>query len=104
MPRGDGDPLLIIFATTPGFHPTLCATTGSHAPTGLNDIRVPVRICFGTEDAMLGALTAPRSAAAIPGAQLIPLAGCGPVPMADNLDLVAKAISDLTLVSGPQPG
>jgi pimeloyl-ACP methyl ester carboxylesterase len=89
------------FATAPGFHPTLYATTGSHAPTGLSDIRVPVRICFGTEDAMLGALTSPRFAAAIPGAQLIPLAGCGHVPMADNPALVAKTITDLTLVCAP---
>jgi pimeloyl-ACP methyl ester carboxylesterase len=62
---------------------------------------VPVRICFGTEDVMLGALTAPRFAAAIPRAQLIALAGCGHVPMADNRGLVAKAITDLTLVCGP---
>jgi pimeloyl-ACP methyl ester carboxylesterase len=80
------------FAAAPGFHPTLYATTGSHGPTGLDEIRVPVRICFGTEDAMLGALTAPRFAAAIPGAQLIPLPGCGHVPMADNPVLVADAV------------
>jgi pimeloyl-ACP methyl ester carboxylesterase len=88
------------FATAPGFQPTLYATTGSHAPTGLSEIRVPVRICFGTEDAMLGALTAPRFVAAIPGAQLIPLPGCGHVPMADNPGLVARAITDLTLDPG----
>jgi pimeloyl-ACP methyl ester carboxylesterase len=88
------------FATAPGFQPTLYATTGSHAPTGLSEIRVPVRICFGTEDAMLGALTAPRFVAAIPGAQLIPLPGCGHVPMADNPGLVARAITDLTLDTG----
>jgi pimeloyl-ACP methyl ester carboxylesterase len=61
-----------------------------------------VRICFGTEDAMLGALTAPRFAASIPGAQLIPLAGCGHVPMPDNPGLVAEAITDLTLVCRPR--
>jgi pimeloyl-ACP methyl ester carboxylesterase len=93
------------FATARGFHSTLYSTTGSNAPTGLSEIRVPVRICFGTEDAMLGALTAPRFAAAIPGAQLIPLAGCGHVPMADSPGLVAEAITDLTLVCSPErPG
>jgi pimeloyl-ACP methyl ester carboxylesterase len=41
---------------------------------------------------MLGALTAPRFAAAIPGARLIPLPGCGHVPMVDNPQLVADTI------------
>jgi hypothetical protein len=101
VPARDAAAEIKDFATAPGFHPTLYATTGSHAPTGLSEIRAPVRICFGIEDAMLGALTAPRFAAAIPGAQLIPLPGCGHVPMADNPDLVAKATSDLTLVCRP---
>jgi pimeloyl-ACP methyl ester carboxylesterase len=102
VPAHDAAPEIKDFATAPGFHPTLYVTTGSHAPTGLSEIRVPVRICFGTEDAMLGALTAPRFAAAIPGAQLIPLAGCGHVPMADSPGLVAEAITDLTLVCSPE--
>jgi pimeloyl-ACP methyl ester carboxylesterase len=45
---------------------------------------------------MIGALTAPRFAAAIPGAQLVPLLGCDHVPMADYPSLVATAITDLT--------
>lgn len=45
---------------------------------------------------MIGAVTAPRFVAAIPGAQLIPLPGCGHVAMADNPDLVAAAITDVT--------
>lgn len=98
VPAHDAATEIKDFATATGFHPTLYSTTGSSAPTGLSEIRIPVRICFGTEDAMLGALTAPRFAAAIPGAQLIPLAGCGHVPMADNPGLIAEAITDLTLV------
>jgi pimeloyl-ACP methyl ester carboxylesterase len=96
VPARDAAAEIKDFATAPSFHSTLYATTGSNAPAGLSEIRVPVRICFGTEDAMLGALTAPRFAAAIPGAQLVPLPGCGHVPMADNPDLVGKAITDLT--------
>jgi pimeloyl-ACP methyl ester carboxylesterase len=84
------------FATAPGFQATLQATTGSRIPAGLGDIRVPARICFGTRDAMIGALTAPRFAAAVPGAELMPLIGCGHVPMADDPDLVAGAILGLT--------
>ena len=51
---------------------------------------------------MLGALTAPRFAAAIPGAQLIPLPSCGHVAVADYPGLVAETITDLTLVCGPR--
>jgi pimeloyl-ACP methyl ester carboxylesterase len=49
---------------------------------------------------MIGTLTAPRFTAAIAGAQLIPLPGCGHVPMADDPELVAAAITDLT---APRP-
>jgi pimeloyl-ACP methyl ester carboxylesterase len=81
------------FAGAPGFQATLAATTGSEPASGLEDIRVPARICFGTRDLMIGALTAPRFAAAIPGAELVALPGCGHVPMADDPGLVAKAVS-----------
>jgi pimeloyl-ACP methyl ester carboxylesterase len=87
------------FANAPAFHETLYATTGTRTATELDDIRVPARICFGTRDLMIGALTAPRFAAAIPGAQLIPLPGCGHVPMADDPELVADAITALTTAS-----
>ena len=100
VPAHDAAAEIKDFATAPGFRPTLYATTGSHAPTGLTEIRVPVRICFGTEDAMLGALTAPRFAAAIRGAQLFPLPGCGHVPMADDPRLVGAAITGFTAAVG----
>jgi pimeloyl-ACP methyl ester carboxylesterase len=99
VPAGDAAAEIRDFANAPGFHATLHATTGSTAPTGLSDIRVPVRICFGTRDLMLGRLTAPRFAAAIPGAELVPLPGCGHVPMSDDPPLVARAITDLTRTS-----
>lgn len=84
------------FARAPGFQSTLRSTTGSHPATGLGSISVPARICFGTRDLMLGALTAPRFAAAIPGAELVPLPGCGHVPIADDPPVVATAITTLT--------
>jgi pimeloyl-ACP methyl ester carboxylesterase len=96
VPAGDAAAEIRDFATAPGFHSTLYSTTGSRSPAGLSDIRVPVRICFGTEDLMIGALTAPRFAAAIPGAELAPLVGCGHVPMADDPTLVATTITELT--------
>jgi pimeloyl-ACP methyl ester carboxylesterase len=96
VPADDAAAEIRDFARAPSFHSALRSTTGSDAPSGLGEIAVPVRVCFGTEDAMLGALTSPRFAAAIPGAQLVPLPGCGHVPMADNPELVARAITDLT--------
>jgi len=81
------------FARATGFQATLASTTGSHVASGLRDIQVPARICFGTRDLMIGALTAPRFAAAIPGAELVALPGCGHVPMADDPGLVARALS-----------
>jgi pimeloyl-ACP methyl ester carboxylesterase len=100
VPAEDAAAEIRDFADAPGLHSTLARTTGSTVPTGLSAIRVPVRIGFGARDLMIGTLTAPRFAAAIPGAQLIPLPGCGHVPMADDPDLVASAITDLT---APRP-
>jgi pimeloyl-ACP methyl ester carboxylesterase len=45
---------------------------------------------------VIGGPTAPRFAAAIPGAELVALPGCGHVPMSDDPDLVAGAITALT--------
>jgi pimeloyl-ACP methyl ester carboxylesterase len=84
------------FGRSPGFQPTLHWTIAVGAPAGLDAVAVPVRICFGTRDVMLAPLTAPRYAAAIPGADLRPLHGCGHVPMADDPARVAAAITDVT--------
>ncbi len=96
MPAADAAAEIRDFASAPGFQATLRETTGSRIASGLSSIRVPARICFGMQDLMIGVLTAPRFAAAIPGAQLVPLPGCGHVPMADDPVLVAGAITDLT--------
>ncbi|HWT24486.1 MAG TPA: alpha/beta hydrolase [Solirubrobacteraceae bacterium] len=84
------------FGRSRAFQRTLRSTVGARAPAGLGDIAVPVRIAFGTLDAMLGAYTAPRFAAAIPRADLVELPGVGHVPMADDPDLVARTILDFT--------
>jgi pimeloyl-ACP methyl ester carboxylesterase len=96
LPAREAAAEIVDFANAPGLHATLEATTGSRTPAGLSDIAVPVRICFGTRDLVIGALTAPRFAAAIPGAELVPLPGCGHVPMADDPELVARTITELT--------
>ena len=84
------------FACSRGFQPTLRWTVAVGAPAGLETVAVPVRICFGTRDVMLAPFTAPRYAAAIPGADLRSLAACGHVPMADDPGRVASAITEVT--------
>jgi pimeloyl-ACP methyl ester carboxylesterase len=93
---GEGARELRDFGCSPGFQSTLRATVGTRAPTRLAEIGVPVRIAFGTRDLMLGAFTAPRFAATIPGADLVGLPRLGHVPMLDDPDLVANTILDFT--------
>jgi pimeloyl-ACP methyl ester carboxylesterase len=96
LPPGAGERDLREFGCSPGFQSALRASVGTRFPVGLNEIRAPVRIAYGTLDFMLGALTAPRFAAAIPGAELIPLPGLGHVPMLDDPELVAHTILEFT--------
>ncbi|WP_308296249.1 alpha/beta fold hydrolase [Streptomyces sp. ISL-96] len=53
---------------------------------------VPVTIAWGTRDRLLPPRQAERAKAMIPGARLVPLPGCGHVPMADAPDLVARVL------------
>jgi pimeloyl-ACP methyl ester carboxylesterase len=91
------------FGLSPGFQSTLSSTVATRAPMWLGEIRVPVRVAYGTLDLMLGAFTAPRFAAAIPGAELIPLPGVGHVPMVDDPELVARTILDFTTQGDTRP-
>jgi pimeloyl-ACP methyl ester carboxylesterase len=84
------------FGCSPGFQSTLSSTVATRAPLWLGEIQVPVRVAYGTLDLMLGVFTAPRFAAAIPGAELIPLPAVGHVPMLDDPELVARTILDFT--------
>jgi pimeloyl-ACP methyl ester carboxylesterase len=100
VPTPEGERDLHEFGRSPGFQSALRAGIGTRLPTGLTGINVPIRIAYGTFDFMLGALTAPRFAAAIPGAELVPLLGLGHVPMLDDPDLVARTILDFTIGCG----
>jgi pimeloyl-ACP methyl ester carboxylesterase len=93
-PAGERD--LKEFGCSLGFQPALRASVGARVPAGLSEIRVPVRVAYGTLDFMLGGFTAPRFAAAIAGAELIALPGVGHVPMLDDPDLVARTILEFT--------
>jgi pimeloyl-ACP methyl ester carboxylesterase len=91
------------FGSSPGFQSTLSSTVATRLPMWLGAIRVPVRVAYGTLDLMLGAFTAPRFAAAIPGAELIPLPAVGHVPMLDDPELVARTILDFTTHGDTHP-
>jgi pimeloyl-ACP methyl ester carboxylesterase len=94
MAREDAEQEIRDFAHAPGFHATLRRATGAWRPAELAEIDVPVRICVGTRDVLIGTPNAPRFAAAIPGARIVPLPGCGHVPMPDDPSGVARAISE----------
>ncbi|MCP2259158.1 Pimeloyl-ACP methyl ester carboxylesterase [Streptoalloteichus tenebrarius] len=53
---------------------------------------VPVTIAWGTRDRLLLPAQARRAVRAIPGARLVPLPGCGHVPMGDDPELVARVV------------
>jgi pimeloyl-ACP methyl ester carboxylesterase len=96
VPRADAAAEVRDFGRCPGFQATLRWTLGARAASGLREIAVPARICTGTRDVMLGTFTAPRFAASIPPADLVFLHGCGHVPMNDDPDGVAQAITAVT--------
>jgi pimeloyl-ACP methyl ester carboxylesterase len=96
VPPDAGERDLHEFGCSPSFQAALRDSVGTRLPLGLGAIPVPVRIAYGTLDLMLGALTAPRFAAVIPGAELVALPGLGHVPMLDDPELVARTILDFT--------
>ena len=66
----------------------------SHRPSGLEEIRCPVTILWGSRDALLPPRQGPRWARAIPGAELRPLPGLGHTPFFDDPGVVTRAILD----------
>jgi pimeloyl-ACP methyl ester carboxylesterase len=84
------------FAYSPGFQSTLGSTVATHAAMRLGEIEVPVCVAYGTLDLMLGVFTAPRFAATIPRAALVPMLGVGHVPMLDDPERVARTILNFT--------
>jgi pimeloyl-ACP methyl ester carboxylesterase len=92
VPPGEAAAEVRAFARAPAFQATLRWTIAAQPALGLHGIGVPVRVCVGPRDVMLGLYTAPRFAAAVPGAEQRHLPGCGHVPMADDPPAVAAAI------------
>jgi pimeloyl-ACP methyl ester carboxylesterase len=82
-----------LFADAPGFEPTLAAGRGTQV-RGLDVIRCPVLLLWGTRDMILLPRQGRRFERLIPDAELRYLKGLGHVPMSDDPELLAGAIAD----------
>lgn len=84
--------VLRLFAEAPGFLATLPHTFEGQ-PKGLNEIDVPVRILWGTQDLLLLPRQGRRFERLIPGAELRYLKGLGHTPMSDDPELLAELVA-----------
>jgi pimeloyl-ACP methyl ester carboxylesterase len=90
-----------LFADAPGFERTLGTVLGAQV-RGLDAIRCPVLILWGTMDVILLPRQGRRFERLIPGAELRYLKGLGHTPMSDDPELLAHAISDFAARAEPQ--
>jgi pimeloyl-ACP methyl ester carboxylesterase len=75
--------------------PAIRAVFASFAPfTAPIPAGLPVTIAWGTKDRILPPKNARVARQRLPQARLIPLRGCGHVPMSDDPELVAKILLD----------
>jgi pimeloyl-ACP methyl ester carboxylesterase len=105
--RADPDELIEeteLFASAPGFDRTLDATVDLQA-VGLPDITCPVLVLWGRRDVILLPRQGRRFERLIPNCELRYLKGLGHVPMSDDPELLADAISGFALAreSSPAP-
>jgi pimeloyl-ACP methyl ester carboxylesterase len=93
---------LRMFAGSPSFRRTLDSFY-DRMPRGLEQIRCPFRVAWGTRDMILPARQGPRWQRIVPGAELIPFEGIGHVPMIDDPELTARTILEVTAPAKPSP-
>jgi pimeloyl-ACP methyl ester carboxylesterase len=103
LEAGDAAYLIRAFARAPGWDATLDATVSDQAK-GLDQVRCPARIAWGSLDLLLFPRQARRFTRVIPHAELVSLDGLGHVPMSDDPALVASTISGFVarLAASPQ--
>jgi pimeloyl-ACP methyl ester carboxylesterase len=102
--RADADEMIEefdLFANAPGWDRTIDATVGLHV-AGLPEIGCPVLILWGTRDVILLPRQGRRFERLIPNCELRYLKGLGHVPMSDDPELVAAAITEFALAR-PSP-
>jgi pimeloyl-ACP methyl ester carboxylesterase len=85
-----------LFANAPGFDRTIDATVELQV-AGLPDISCPVLVLWGTRDLILLPRQGRRFERLIPNCELRYLKGLGHVPMSDDPELLAAAITDFAL-------
>lgn len=91
VPASDMAALVRSVALSPGTLPTLRAAVGHQAAGGA--ITTPLTIAWGQRDALLLPRQGPRAIERLPFAELVPLRGCGHVPLWDD----TAAVSDVIL-------
>ena len=104
LPPEDAAHDLRMIAKVPDFPRTRQTTLDGRRVDGLEDIRCPVLVLWGTEDLLLPPRQAHRAARAIPGAELRMLQGLGHIPMSDEPQTVAETILAFTARSMRTPG
>lgn len=72
------------------------ACRSNSQPRDLDKVDCPFRILWGTRDMILPYRQAKRWVQVVPGAELVTLQGLGHVPMADDPELVAEKILEVT--------
>lgn len=79
-----------------GFASVARSARGYGFPASLSTSDIPVTIGWGEKDRIFGVHQAERAAAALPGARVERLRGCGHVPMSDSPDEVVRLILSTT--------
>jgi pimeloyl-ACP methyl ester carboxylesterase len=94
VPAEDTAALVRSVANSPGMLPCLRAAVGHEIVGGAT--QVPLTIAWGQRDALLLPRQGRRAIERLPFARLIPLAGCGHVPLWDEPERVASTILEGT--------
>jgi len=86
-----------MLAGSPSFVATLAwGVKHQPQPRGLDQISSPFRVVWGTRDFVLPYRQAQRWLRYVPGAELVTLRGLGHLPMADDPELVARTILEVS--------
>lgn len=92
VPAEDAAGLVRSMAHSPGTLPVLRAAMGQEIAAG--GLMAPLTVAWGQRDALLLPRQGRRAVERLSYAQLVPLAGCGHVPLWDDPERVARTILD----------
>jgi pimeloyl-ACP methyl ester carboxylesterase len=92
VPAQDAAELVRSVAHAPGMLPTLRSAMGHEVVAGA--LTVPVTVAWGQRDALFLPRQGGRAVERLPFSRLVPLAGCGHVPIWDAPELVAQTLLD----------